>query len=102
MLSEESTKEEVAEYLLKNCKLDEKTKTVLINEDISGDIILDIQDAEFKSIGIKIGTLKKIKKALEPVKDKIKKKNLKIIFQKFQNQKKLKAFLKDVLILKKI
>ena len=76
MLSEESTKEEIAKYLHKNCKIDENTITILINEDISGDIIFDIQDAEFKSIGIKIGPLKRIKNALEPIKNKIKKKRI--------------------------
>ena len=74
ILSEESTKEEVAEYFLKNCKITEENKKTLINEDISGDVIFDV---DFKSLGIKTGPLMRIKKFLKENKDKFKEKQIK-------------------------
>ena len=41
-LSVESTKEEVAEYFVKNFKLPECNKEIIINEDISGDTLLQL------------------------------------------------------------
>ena len=59
-LSEETKKEEVAEYFLKNYKITEEAKNNIIKEDISGDILLNINDADYKYLKIKI-TLKKKK-----------------------------------------
>ena len=63
-ISVNSTKEEIANYFQKNFKINEEVKRNFIQEDISGDILLDITDNEFKSLGVKIIPLKKIKKFL--------------------------------------
>ena len=63
-ISVNSTKEEIANYFQKNFKIKEEVKRNFIQEDISGDILLDIADNEFKSLGIKIIPLKKIKEFL--------------------------------------
>ena len=54
-ISADSTKEEVANYFLKECGIKEESKNNLLNQDISGDILLDLTDADFKSFGIKLG-----------------------------------------------
>ena len=73
-ISTESTKEEIADCFLKEFKITEEAKNNLIKEDISGDVLLDISDAQFKSFGIKVGHLMKIKKLLKNNEEKKKKK----------------------------
>ena len=51
-ISSSSTKEEVADYFQKEFKISEEVKNKLIEEDISGDILLDISIQEYKSFGI--------------------------------------------------
>ena len=63
-ISVNSTKDELANYFQKNFKISEEAKKNFIQEDISGDILLDITDSEFKSLGVKVGPLIKIKKFL--------------------------------------
>ena len=75
-LSALSTKEEVANYFLKEFKISEEAKNNLIKEDISGDILLDITNADFKSFGIKPGPLLKIKKLLKDDEAKFKPKEI--------------------------
>lgn len=101
MLSEQSTKEEVAEYLKNNCKLDENIKNKLIEEDISGDILLEIQDNEFKSLGIKVGPLKKIKKVLEEKKSLFKQKEFKDNITAISKPEEVKSFFERCLNFKK-
>ena len=55
-LSEQSTKEEVADFFIKHFKITEDNKNTLLKEDISGDVLYDI---DFKSLGVKLGPLKK-------------------------------------------
>ena len=50
-ISSDSKKEEIADYFQKNFKINDEAKNNLIKEDISGDILLDISDNEFKSLG---------------------------------------------------
>ena len=73
-ISTESTKEEIADCFLKEFKITEEAKNNLIKEDISGDVLLDISDAQFKSFGIKVGHLMKIKKLLKNNEEKLKSK----------------------------
>ena len=71
LITADSTKEEIANYFQKNFNILEETKNNLIKEDISGDILLDITDKEFKSLlGIKPGHLIKIKNFLKKEKEK--------------------------------
>ena len=92
MLSEESTKEEVADYFQKQFKISEEAKNSLIKEDISGDVLLNIQDNEFKSFGIKIGPLKKIQKFLGENKDKFKEKEIKEVITAVSKPEEVKSF----------
>lgn len=52
IISIESTKEEIANYFVKKFKTPE-VKNNLIKEDISGDILLELEDKDLKSLGIK-------------------------------------------------
>ena len=71
LITADSTKEEIANYFQKNFKISEENKNNLIKEDISGDILLDITDKEFKSLlGITLGPLMKIKNFLKKEKEK--------------------------------
>jgi len=97
MLSEQSTKEEVADYFSQNFKIDEKAKNNLIKEDISGDILLEIPDPDFKSFGIKVGPLKKIAKFLATNKDKFKKKEIKEKITIASNSEEVKNFFENSL-----
>ena len=69
-ISAYSTKEEIANYFEKNFHICEKAKNNIIKEDISGDILLDISDKEFKSLGIKLGQCKKVQRLLNIEKEK--------------------------------
>ena len=44
--SRDSNPEEVAEFFSKNFKLDEKEKSIILNEGISGNVLLDISSFE--------------------------------------------------------
>ena len=52
-ISSESTKEEIAEFFNIKFNFSEKIKENIIKEDISGDILLDLKDKEFKQLGLK-------------------------------------------------
>ena len=69
-ISATSTKEEIANYFQKNYYINEEAKNNIIKEDISGDILLDISDNEFKSLGIKLGQCKKVQRLLNIEKEK--------------------------------
>ena len=96
-LSEDSTKEEVAEFFVQKFRISETIKNNMIKEDISGDILYDISNDEFKSLGIKIGPLLKINKYLSSNKDKFKQKEItgKIISN--PNSKEIKNLLEKCL-----
>ena len=49
-ISSNSKKEEIANYFQKNFKISDEAKNNLIKEEITGDILLDISDNEFKSL----------------------------------------------------
>ena len=70
MLNSNSSKEDVANYFAKNFKIKDDVKNNLIKEDISGDILNNLDDDNFKALGIKLGPLTKIKKFLKDNKDK--------------------------------
>ena len=76
MINSNSSKEDVANYFEKNCKIKEDVKKNMIKEDISGDILFDLDDNDFKALGIKVGPLAKIKKFLKENKDKFEEKQI--------------------------
>ena len=67
--SRDSNPEEVAEFFSKNFKLDEKEKSIILNEGISGNVLLDISSFE-KVFDFRFGVSNKIKKYLDKNKDK--------------------------------
>ena len=91
-LSEESTKEEVGYYFWKKFKITEENKNKMINEDISGDVLLDITDNDFKSFGIKVGPLKKARKYLDENKNNFKDKEIKEVITAISNPEEVKNF----------
>ena len=70
MITVESSKEDVGNFVVTNLKLKEDIKNILIKEDISGDVLLDLEEEDFKSIGIKVIQMRKIKGFIEKNKDK--------------------------------
>ena len=64
-----SSKEEVAEYLFTKLNLKEDVKKKIIEEDISGDVLYDLDDKEFKKLGFKVGPLKNLKILLTEIKE---------------------------------
>ena len=61
-ITSESTKEEVAEFFKEKFKIKDEVYNNLIKEYITGDILVDLTDAEFKFLSIKLGPLKRIVK----------------------------------------
>ena len=64
-ISSSSTKEEIASFFTSKFKIAENIKENLLKEDISGDLLLNLSDDEFKKLGFKVGPLKKVKKFLK-------------------------------------
>ena len=69
VISFKSSKEDIANYFVKYFKISEEAKNDLINQDISGDILLTLDETDLKYLRIKIGPLKKIKKFLNENKE---------------------------------
>ena len=72
----ESSKEDVADFFFKKFKFKEDIKNNLIKEDISGDVLYDLDDTDFKNLGLKLGPLKKMKTFLKDNQDKFKEKQI--------------------------
>ena len=97
-ISSDSKKEEIADYFQKNFKINDEAKNNLIKEDISGDILLDISDNEFKSLGIKVGQFIKIKKFIKGNEDKFKNaKEIKVKITSKSSPQQVKNFLESCL-----
>ena len=75
-LSETSTREEVANYLVGTHNFKDQVKNILINEYISGDVLFTLSDDDVDGIGIKLGPRKKIRNFIEEHKAKIKEKEI--------------------------
>ena len=70
MITVESSKEDVGNFIVKNLNLKEEIKNIIIQEDISGDVLLDLTEDDYKSLKIKVVQMRKIKAYLEQNKDK--------------------------------
>ena len=105
----ESTKEEVAEYFVKNFKFPESNKNILINEDISGDVLLQLSQlsqSEFIELlsgktKTKAVSLVKLKNYLVKNKDKFEEKEIKEIITEISDQEEIKTFFNNCLNFKK-
>ena len=91
-LSEESSKEDVANYFLNNFKISIEAKNNLIKEDISGEVLLEIQDSEFKQMGMKLGPMKKVRKFLDDNKTHFKNKEIKETITAISKPEEVKDF----------
>lgn len=69
-INENSSKEEVAEYLSKKLKFKEEDTQKFIKEDISGDVLYDLEENDLKNFGLKVGPLKKLKTFVKEFKEK--------------------------------
>ena len=69
VISFKSSKEDIANYFVKYFKIGVEAKNNLINQDISGDILLTLDETDLKYLRIKIGPLKIIKKFLNENKE---------------------------------
>ena len=96
-ISAESTKEEVANYFQIVFNVSDEVKNNLIKENISGDILLDISDKDFKLFGIKKGPSLKIKKFIKEKKEKFLPKEIKKKITFKSNEEQLKEFFNEYL-----
>ena len=94
IISGESTKEEIANYFFNNFRVSEEAKNNLIKEDITGDILFEIQDKDFKYLGLKIGQIKNLKKFLNENKEKFKEKAIKESINPNYKEEEIKLFFK--------
>jgi len=92
-----STKEEVSEYFAKKFRIKEEAKNNIIKEDISGDILKDLDDKDFKKLGIGLGPLKKINAFLKDNKDKIGEKEIKEKITIISSSEEVSNFFKNCL-----
>ena len=63
-ITSSSTPEEVAKCFAEKLKISQEVQENIIKQEISGDILLSLEDADFKLLGLKLGPMKKIKKYL--------------------------------------
>ena len=68
-ITSSSSKEDISSFFSNKFKVSQEVQTNLIKEDISGDILLDLQDNDLKKLGLKIGPIKKVRKYLNENKD---------------------------------
>ena len=88
----ESTKEEVAEYFAKLCKFGDDVQKNFIENDISGEILLDLNDSDFKKLKAKLGHIKKIQKSIEENKEKLVKKEIKEVISIYSTSEQVAEF----------
>lgn len=96
----DSTKEEVVEYFIKYFNYNESNKKNIINEDISGDVLLQLKDKLedcMEILGIKLGTYKKFKAYVEKYLDKFKDKEIKEAITAVSKPKEVKSFFENCL-----
>ena len=91
-ISANSTKEEIANYFFNKFKIPEEAKSNLIKEDISGDILLEITEVDYNSLGIKKGPILKIKKFLKEKRENFEVKEIKEKITAKSNSEKVKIF----------
>ena len=93
-ISAESTKEQIANYFLK-FKISEESKNNMIKEDISGDVLLDLKEEDYKSFGIKKGPILKINNFLKKNKEKFEPKEITEKITSKSNSESVKKFFED-------
>ena len=97
MITVESSKEEVGNFIVTTLKLKEEIKSLIIKEDISGDILADITEEDLKSIGIKVIQARKIKAFIVQNKDKFGEKKFTEIISIYSDSTEVSEFFKNSL-----
>ena len=92
-LSPDSSCEEVSHYFFKNFGISEQAKNILIKESISGDILLDIPQQDFKLFSIKGGPSIKMQNYLKENKEKLKPREICLTLSSISNEENIKKFL---------
>ena len=97
-LTLESSSEEVSDYFLKTFGIKEEVKNRLINESISGDVLLDIQKEDLTLLGMKKGkAFLNITNYLKEFKGKYKEKEIKKELSSISNKENIIKFLDEIL-----
>ena len=65
IISQKSTKEEVADFFYSKFNISKESKMNIIKEDISGEVLISLEKDDFKLLGIQYGPIKKIEKFLK-------------------------------------
>ncbi len=99
-ISIDSSKEEVSKFFLSHLDLPKNQADNIIKEDISGDILLDLDDKDYKALEIKKGKKKRIQIYLEENKEKFNPKPLKLIIGINANHDEVKKFFEEYLYFK--
>lgn len=99
IFSQESTKEQVANYFLKQLNSSEEDVNIIIKEDISGEVLAYLDYKDFLDLKISYGVYKKMKKKkiLENIKSNFKEKQIDDIITPNSKQKEVKAFFQKYL-----
>ena len=87
MITAESSKEDVGNFIVKNLNLKEDIKNIIIKEDISGDVLLDLIEKDYiKTWRLRLFKWEKLKHILNKIRAHSKRKNLLKLFQYTQIQ----------------
>ena len=97
-LSVKSTKEEVAEFFVKKFKFPESSKDILIKEDISGDVLMQLTETDFTdTFKAKINSFVRLQKYLEENEDKFKENEIKEVITSNSKPEEIKFFFEKCL-----
>ena len=97
LLSEDSTKEEVADYIYNELIQKEEVKNIFINEYITGDVLPLLTKEELLSLNIKLGPSKKISKFIEDNKSNFRERKINIKLYSNSSEEEIKNFMKKYL-----
>ncbi len=100
-ITQKSTKEEIADYLFREFKISQESKNRIIEEDVSGEVLMSLVKEDFKLLKIKLGPMMNIKKFLEKNKLNFKEEDIKEIITRFSKENEVKMFFEKCLNFKK-
>ena len=92
-ITSSSSPEEVAKCFAEKLKISQEVQENIIKQEISGDILLSLEDAELKSLGLKLGPMKKVKKYLSENKNDFIEKDIEIKIDINSTKAEVKEFL---------
>jgi len=88
-----SSPEEIADFFSKTLKISEKVQLNIKKEEISGDILLSLDDKELESLELKLGPRKRVKKYLEENKSDFPEKEIDVKINIKSTEEEVKNFL---------